>query len=79
MEKAAAGAGGHWTAWDQLGIQLLGMAATIGLASVSTLVLCILIEKTLGFRIDPQGEAEGLDQALHGERGYGLLSASLEQ
>ncbi|WP_282755725.1 ammonium transporter [Desulfuromonas thiophila] len=79
MEKAAAGAGGHWTAWDQLGIQLLGMAATIGLASVSTLVLCILIEKTLGFRIDPQGEAEGLDQALHGERGYGLLNASLEQ
>ena len=79
MEKAAAGAGGHWTAWDQLGIQLLGMAATIGLASVSTLVLCILIEKTLGFRINPQGEAEGLDQALHGERGYGLLNASLEQ
>jgi len=62
-----------WTIWKQFGVQLSGMAATIALAAIATIIICYLIEKTIGFRIDEQGEIMGLDTSLHGERGYGLI------
>lgn len=62
-----------WTCWDQLLIQLKGLGATIALAAAGTFVICVLIEKTIGFRIDEQGEYDGLDQSLHSETGYGLI------
>jgi Amt family ammonium transporter len=73
MVDAAASAGSSWSMWNQLLIQLLGMGATIALACVGTAVIVLLVEKTLGFRIDEQREIEGLDQSLHGEHGYGLV------
>jgi Amt family ammonium transporter len=73
MEKAASAAGGSWTAWDQLLIQSLGIGATIAIAATGTLIIYFLVEKTVGFRINEQGEVEGLDQSLHGENGYGLV------
>lgn len=72
MEKAALAAGGSWSAWDQLSIQALGMGATVALAAVATGVICLIVEKTVGFRIDENSEIAGLDYSLHGERGYGL-------
>ena len=30
----------------------------------------LIIEKTIGFRVDQEGKHMALDQALHGERGY---------
>ncbi|MBU4230239.1 MAG: ammonium transporter, partial [Proteobacteria bacterium] len=69
MAKASAAAGHPWTAFDQLQVQLLGMGATIALAVAATLLICVVVEKTVGFRIDPQGELEGLDKSLHGESG----------
>jgi len=77
MADAAQAAGGSWSAFSQLGVQLVGMGATIALAGIVTYVLCVVIEKTIGFRIDAQSEAEGLDQSLHGENGYGLVNSSL--
>lgn len=71
MEKAAAAAG-SWSVWDQFSIQALGMGATVALAAVATAVICLIVEKTVGFRIDENGEIAGLDYSLHGERGYGL-------
>jgi Amt family ammonium transporter len=71
MQEAAAKAG-TWTAWDQLGIQLLGFGATIALAAVATAIICFIVEKTVGFRTDESSEISGLDYSLHGERGYGL-------
>jgi Amt family ammonium transporter len=68
---AAAGPGG-WSTWDQLRIQAVGMGATIALAAAATLVICFLVEKTVGFRLDEQQEQAGLDYSLHGESGYGL-------
>lgn len=62
-----------WGIWDQLLVQLKGMGATIALAAVGTFLICVLIEKTIGFRISEQGELEGLDQTLHSENGYGLI------
>ncbi|NOY67945.1 MAG: ammonium transporter [Deltaproteobacteria bacterium] len=67
-----AGANG-WSAISQLGIQFLGIGVTIALAAVATLVICIVVTKTVGFRIDAEGEQAGLDQSLHGEHGYGFI------
>lgn len=76
MEAAAAAAGtGGWTALDQLLVQLKGMGATIALALAGTLVICFLVEKTVGFRIAENAEEAGLDLSLHGEHGYGLISS----
>ncbi|MEW6220437.1 MAG: ammonium transporter [Thermodesulfobacteriota bacterium] len=72
MAKAAAAAG-SWSAWDQLRVQLTGMGATVALATVATLVICFLVQRTVGFRVDEGQEFEGLDYALHGERGYGFM------
>jgi Amt family ammonium transporter len=77
MESAAAAAGGSWSCWNQLAIQLLGIGATIILAVVGTAIIVFIVEKTLGFRIDEQKEIEGLDQSLHGEHGYGLMHSDL--
>lgn len=62
-----------WSIWQQLLVQLKGMGATIALAAAGTYLICVVIEKTVGFRIDEQGEYEGLDQSLHSENGYGLI------
>ena len=72
MAKASAAAGRTWTAFDQLQVQLLGMGVTIALAALATLLICVVVEKTVGFRIDQQSEIEGLDMSLHGESGYGM-------
>ena len=73
LAKASAAAGRSWTAIDQLQVQLLGMGVTIALAASVTLLICVVVEKTVGFRIDQQKEIEGLDQSLHGESGYGMV------
>ena len=72
MQQAAASAGGSWTAWNQLIIQLKGLGSAIALAAVGTFLICHLVGKTTGFRISEQAELEGLDQSIHGEHGYGL-------
>jgi Amt family ammonium transporter len=62
---------GHWG-------QLLNQAAGVGLAwvisIVGTLVLLFIVDKTVGLRVAPQEESEGLDLSQHGEEGYDLNS-----
>jgi Amt family ammonium transporter len=72
MQAAAAKAAG-WNAWQQLLVQLKGIGATIALAAVGTWLICWVVEKLAGFRIDADSELQGLDQSLHGESGYGLI------
>jgi Amt family ammonium transporter len=55
-------------------IQLKGMGATIIFAGALTYVICLFVEKTFKFRASPEDEKAGLDHALHGEHGYGLLN-----
>ena len=77
MARAATAAGsGGWSAWNQLGVQLAGMAATVALAAAGTWLICTVVEKTSGFRLPAAAEADGLDFSLHGESGYGLSSSS---
>ena len=79
MQSAAAVAGADgWTVWNQLLVQLTGMAATIAMAVVGTIIIYFIVEKSLGFRIDQQMEIEGLDQSLHGEHGYGMVHPGLQ-
>ena len=75
MARAAA-AGGGWNAWNQLVVQLTGMAATVALAAAGTWLICVLVEKTTGFRLPAAAEVEGLDLSLHGESGYGLSTGT---
>ena len=69
---AAQGEG--WTLGGQLTTQLLGMAATIGLSAVATLAISFFVDKVFGFRLPADMEKAGMDHALHGEHGYGLLN-----
>ena len=73
-DAAAATDSGTWTAIDQLMVQLKGMGVTIVLAAIGTIIICVLIEKTIGFRMNEQDEMAGMDHALHGEHGYGILN-----
>ncbi len=72
MTAAKANAAG-WDVWHQLMVQLKGLGATIALAAIGTWIICLVIDKILGFRIDEQSELEGLDKSLHSENGYGLI------
>jgi Amt family ammonium transporter len=56
----------------QLMIQLEGLLWSGGYAFLCTLVLGLLIEKTIGFTVHPNVEAEGLDINEHGESAYHL-------
>lgn len=76
MAAAATAAGqSGWTAFDQLGVQITGMGATIALAAVGTLLICIIVEKSIGLRLSETGEIDGLDLSLHGEHGYDLIGS----
>ena len=66
--------GEGWSVMGQLTTQLIGMGATIVLAGVVTLILCVILEKTVGFRLPLDMEKGGMDHELHGEHGYGLLN-----
>jgi len=44
------------------------------IVSIVSLILFWVVEKTLGLRLKDAGEMAGLDLALHGEHGYGLLN-----
>jgi Amt family ammonium transporter len=59
---------------QQLAVQALGVAVTIGYASVVTIVLVVVVQKVFGLRLGTTGEMAGMDHELHGEHGYGLLN-----
>jgi len=55
---------------SQLWLQFQGMAISAIYAFVVSLVLCLIIHKTIGMRATPEQEDKGMDVALHGEEGY---------
>lgn len=74
VDAAAAAGNGQWRAVDQFLVQVKGMGVTIALAAVGTLLICLIVEKTVRFRMDKKEEMIGLDHCLHGEHGYGMLN-----
>ena len=53
-----------------LGEQAIAVAATLVYSFVVSLALAFAIEKTIGLRVSPDQEAEGLDTSLHAETAY---------
>ena len=74
MAEAAQLAGGSWSTLQQLGIQVSAVAITIVYVGIVSLLLAVLVEKTVGFRVGGPEEMAGLDHSQHGEHGYGLLN-----
>ncbi|HQZ30739.1 MAG TPA: ammonium transporter [Arenimonas sp.] len=72
---AAPALGGFGTVTDigaQVWIQAKGVGFTVIYTAVATLVILKAIQWTIGLRVSDEAESEGLDIALHNERGYNL-------
>ncbi len=50
--------------------QLIGCTIAWGLAIVGTLIILKICDMTLGLRVSPEDESQGLDLSQHGEEGY---------
>ncbi|RTZ77563.1 MAG: ammonia channel protein, partial [Gammaproteobacteria bacterium] len=58
---------------QQVWVQFIGIAATLGFTIVMTWgILKVVSVVTSGLRVEPDQEQEGLDIVLHEERGYDL-------
>lgn len=60
----------------QLGHQAAGVGVSMLASAVGTYVLLVLVEKTVGLRLQEAPELAGMDHSLHGEHGYGMLNPS---
>jgi Amt family ammonium transporter len=61
---------------DQLWRQVVGAVAVLAFSFVVTLVIGVLLQKTVGFRIDEEDEVTGIDLVVHAETGYDLHTAA---
>ncbi len=60
------------TMTSQMGVQVLGVLATLSYTAVVTWVLLKLVGAVMGLRVTAEEESSGLDTAQHNERGYDL-------
>ena len=60
--------------WHQVLNQLVGVAIAWVLSIVGTLALLKIVDVTIGLRVTPEQESEGLDLNQHGEEGYDFAS-----
>ncbi|MBT5549814.1 MAG: ammonium transporter [Nitrospina sp.] len=58
---------------NQVWVQLVGIGAAGAYSFIVTYVLVVVIDKTIGFRVDDEDEEMGLDTTQHGETGYNLV------
>ncbi len=78
IEEAPAGVVGlfYGGGVDQLGKQAIAAGAVIAFSFVVTLVIGIIIHKTMGFRITTDDEVQGIDLTTHAETAYELSDAT---
>ncbi|MEM7183966.1 MAG: ammonium transporter [Spirochaetota bacterium] len=55
---------------EQIWEQIISVFATGAYSFVVSYLLAFVIEKSIGFRISVEGEETGLDEEIHGEKGY---------
>ncbi|MGA8258385.1 MAG: ammonium transporter [Nocardioides sp.] len=60
---------------DQLGKQLVGGGAVLVYAFVVSGMIGLVVDKTMGFRIDEDHEISGIDLVVHAEAAYDLHAA----
>ena len=58
----------------QLWNQTLGALVALFVGGLGTLILLLFTERFVGLRLEADREAQGMDQSIHGEVGYGLIS-----
>lgn len=51
----------------QLALQLVGICFAIGWSFIFTLIILVIIDKTIGLRVSVEAEEAGLDSSIHGE------------
>lgn len=56
--------------FQQLGYQIVGIAATVVLSAVATIVILKFVDFVVGLRVTQEEESAGLDVTLHGEAAY---------
>ena len=56
----------------QVGIQAVGVLATLGYTAVATFIILKIVDIVTGNRVTEEQETEGLDLVSHNERGYDL-------
>ncbi|MFK5971276.1 MAG: ammonium transporter [Candidatus Marithrix sp.] len=61
---------GNITMTDQVIAQVIGVAVTISFTVVVSFIILKILDITIGLRVTEEQEIEGLDIALHEERGY---------
>ncbi|MFO8048344.1 MAG: ammonium transporter [Desulfosudaceae bacterium] len=59
-----------------IGVQLLGIGACFAWTFIAAIIMFKLIDKTIGLRVSPEEEAEGLDFSEHGGNAYPDFSVS---
>ena len=60
------------TMGDQVTTQIIGVLAVAAWSGILTWVLLKLADAVAGMRVNAEEESEGLDTALHNEKGYNL-------
>ena len=60
------------TITSQVGVQLVGVVVTFAWCGVVSFIILKGLDAVIGLRVTPEEETEGLDLALHGEKGYNL-------
>ena len=60
------------TMGSQVGIQAVAVISTVVYDAIVSLILLKIVDVFIGLRVSEEAETEGLDIALHDERGYNL-------
>ena len=60
----------------QLGRQVLGTGVVLAYAFVVSGLIALVVDKTMGFRIDPDHELTGIDLVVHAETAYDLHAST---
>jgi Amt family ammonium transporter len=74
MEDAASAADGSWSTMQQLGVQVAAVLIAVVYAASLTFIILWVVNKLFKFRSSKESEMMGLDNAYHGEHGYGMLN-----
>jgi ammonium transporter, Amt family len=58
--------------FDQLWRQVVGAVAVLVVSFVITYLIGLILQKTIGFRVDKESELDGVDSSEHAETAYDL-------
>jgi Amt family ammonium transporter len=56
--------------FDQLWRQAIGAFAVLAYSAIVTAILALIVKVTVGLRLGPEEEVDGIDEAEHAESGY---------